>query len=266
MGMAFEVITGFVTAPSTTLTALTMASGNSLTVRNTQDRVPVHILNTWVDAQGAGDLRITAPTMHDNVNGIRLGTVVGTVFPLLPMGFKERVFSQDTLSVVLSGSATAADIETAAILMLYNDLPGIQQNLITADQYRQRVVNHLTVQNTLALGTSGGYSGSEAINAEFDQFKANIDYAVLGYIVDTDLAVIRYNGTDLGNLGFGGPGDSSRPDFTMKYFMMLSDVYGVPAIPVFNSANRANFNIDGATDENGTDVKVTTLLAELRTF
>lgn len=265
MGFAFEVLTGFVTAPSTTLTALTMASGDSLTVRHTRPGTKAYILNLWTDNQTAGDIRLTAPTLHDNVNGIRSTAFAGQVFPLMPMGFKETVFPQDLLTVVLSGSGTAGDIETAVLLMMYQDLLGIDQRLISKDEYMRRLVNHCTVQNTLALGTSGGYSGSEAITAEIDQLKANIDYAILGYSVDSDCAVIGYSGTELGNLRVGGPGDSSRPDFTANWFVRLSEAYGMPMIPVFNSANKSNLLVDGATDENGTDVKVTTWLAELKT-
>lgn len=263
MGFAYEVISGQVTAPSTTLTALTMSGTDSLTIRHARPGSKAYILNAWTDNQTAGSLRIFGPTLHDNVSGLTMTAFAGTVVPLLPMGFKEEVFPQDTITAQLSGSGTASDIETAALLIMYQDLLGIEQRMISYDEYMRRRVNHLTVQNTLALGTAGGYSGSEAINAEDDQFRANTDYAILGFTCDSDLAVVGYSGTDFGNLRIGGPGDSAHPQDSAQWFCTLSKAYGMPMIPVFNSANKGNVTIDGSTDENGTDVNVTTLLAQL---
>ncbi len=127
----------------------------------------------------------------------------------------------------------------------------------------RRVVSFSPVENTLALGTAGGYSGEEAINAEFDQFKANTDYAILGNVNSITNAAIRYRGSDTGNLGIGIPGIALQQEFTANWFLWLSRMYKRPLIPVFNSANKDNLLIDGATDENGTDAIVTTVLAEL---
>jgi hypothetical protein len=258
-----ELLVGTATAPSTTFTGLTMAAGNSLTIRSTPIDAKIYLLQVWADNQGAGAFRIRSPRLHDNVQGIRLDVIASTVHPLLPCGFKQPLISQDSLVAELTGSATAGDIETAAMLLYYENIPAIDARLASAEQIMPLVKHILTVENTLALGTAGGYSGEESLNAEFDLLKANTDYAILGYHVDAECAAIRYRGIDSGNLGYGGPGADDLRFVTEEWFVRLSRLSGLPCIPVFNSANVDGILVDGAQDENGTDVTVTTILAEL---
>jgi len=271
LGPALELLTGFVTAPSTTQTALTMASGNSLVIRNAAADSPVRLLTAWVDAQLRGILRIRSPKMHDNVHGIRVGTNANVVHPLIPPAMAQRLYAQDALTVDLSGSATGGDIEQACMLIYYPDLPGQSGRFATPDQIKQRMVNLVSVENSLALSTAGGYSGEEALNADFDLLKANTDYALLGYLcspvagqTDGGCAAIRWRGADTGNLGVGGPGSDTEKWLTSRWFVWLSEWTGLPCIPIFNSANRAGILIDGAQDENGLDVIVNSILAELK--
>lgn len=263
MGRALEVITGFVTAPSTTFTAWTLASGNSLTIRNAPLDSKVLLLQAWADNQAVGTLRVRSPKLHDNVQGIRLDITAGEVDALLPWGYPQKLIPQDVLTVEHTGSAAAADIETGALLVYHENLPGTDARLMMAADVIPRIVHIVTVENTLALGTAGGYSGEEAINAEFDLLKANTDYALLGYLVDAECAVVRWRGSDFGNLGVGGPGNEVDRQTTKDWFTRLSQAYNLPLVPVFNSANRAGLLIDGAQDENGTDVTLTSILAEL---
>lgn len=260
---ALEIISGFATAPSTTFTALTMAAGNSNTIRNCPDDSDVKLLQAWTDTQGAGNLRIRSPKLHDNVQGIRLQNTISELAPKLPWGFPQKLYPQDALTLELTGSATAGDIETACFLIYYASLPGIAARFITPDELKQRMVNITGVENTISTGTAGGWSGSEAINVEFDNFKANTDYALMGYENQVECAAIRWLGSDTGNLGVGGPGWIERADLTSEWFIKLSEEFNLPLIPVFNSANRAAFLIDAAQDENGADPIVTSIFAQL---
>lgn len=264
MGRALELITGFVTAPGTTQTALTLASGNSLTMRNAAPGAGISLLNLWTDVQGAGVFRVKSPQMHDNVQGLRFTTVISEPDPLMPWGNLQPMKAQDTLSADLSGSATSGDIETACILIAYEDLPGINGQFIDFDELQNRVVNMVTVENTLALGTAGGYSGEEAINDEFDLLHANTEYAIVGYVVSAECACVRWVSSDFGNLGLGGPGNDADKFLTANWFATLSKNAGMPLIPVFNSANASSVLVSGAQDEVGTDVTVNTILAQLK--
>ena len=265
MGKALELITGYVTAPSTTFTGLTMASGNSLTVRSAKEGSAIHLLNAWADVQGAGNLRIRSPRLHDNVQGIRLTTLVANLKCLLPLDTKEPLIGQDTLTVELTGSATGGDIETACMLVYYDDLPGVEARLIGIDEYLSRRKHMVTIENTIATGTGGGYSGEEALNAEFNLLKANTDYAWLGSQVSAQCACVRMRGSDFGNLGIGMPGGVGEHWLFQNWFYNLSERTRMPLIPVFNSANISGMLVDAAQDENGTDVTVTWILAELAT-
>jgi len=264
MGKALEIITGRVVAPSTTLTALTMSAGDSLTIRNAPIDSEIMLLQAWADNQTSGTLRIRSPRMHDNVEGLRLDVLTSEVKPLLPRRFMQRLIPQDQLTVALSGSATAGDVESAALMVFYADLPGISARMIDAPTLLANMVNLMSVENTLALGTGGGYSGEEAITAEFDQLKANTDYALLGYHVDAECAAVGWRGSDSGNLRVGGPGDELGRDYTGSWFYDLAFWYQMPMIPVFNAANKDAILIDGVQDENGTDVTLTSILAQLK--
>lgn len=270
-GPALELLTGFVTAPSTTQTALTMASGNSLVVKNAAPESQVKLLAAWVDSQVRGILRIKSPKLHDNVQGVRVGHQANVVHPLISPSMAQRLYPQDALTVDLSGSATGGDIETACLLLYYPDLPGQAGRFADVASIKQRMVNIISVENSLATGTAGGYSGEEALNADFDLLKANTDYALLGYLLspvagqtDGGCAAVRWRGADTGNLGVGGPGSDTEKWLTSRWFMWLSEWTGLPCIPILSSANRSGILVDAAQDENGLDVVVNTILAELK--
>ena len=264
MGRALELLSGFVTAPSTTLTALTMAAGNSLTIRNFNDPAKAQLLSVWTDSQGIGQLQVRSPRMHDNVQGITIGTQISEVQPLMPLGTEQNLFSQDTLTALLSGSATASDIETAALLIHYDDLPGIAARLIDSRELDDRLEEIMISTNTLSTGTAGGWSGQEAINAEVDNWKANRDYALIGFQVTVECAAVRWQGSDTGNLGVGGPGHENFKLLTGDWFRRISDAFNRPLIPVFNAANKQSILIDCAQDENGGDPLVTSIFGLLR--
>lgn len=261
---AMRMLTGFVTAPSSTFTAATMASGDSLTISNTELNNPVYLINVWGDHQTAGNIRIRSPKLHDINQGIRLFNVASEVQPLMPWGMKQMMYPQDTLELMLTGSATSGDIETACLLLWYANLPGQNARLMRWSEIMNRIQNLFTVENTLALGTAGGYSGEEGITAEFDFGKANTDYALLGYQVSVECAAIGYRGSDLGGFRVGGPGNELYKKMTGNWFKDLSTMLDLPTIPVFNWSNKGSILIDGVQDENGADTTVTSLFAELR--
>jgi hypothetical protein len=260
---ALEIIGGLATAPSTTFTAVTNFTGNSNVVRNCDEQNPVKLLSTWADVQGAGNSRIRSPRLHDNVQGIRLVNVVGEPLPQLPLGLTQKLIPQDALTIELTGSATGGDIEQIALLIYYASLPGIEARLIDTAELKNRMVSIMGQENTIATGTAGGWSGEEAINAEFDNFKANTDYALMGFLVSAECLAVRWRGSDTGNLGVGGPGTIDQRDLTARWFCNISDACNLPLIPVFNSANKSSILVDAAQDENGTDVTVTSIFAEL---
>jgi hypothetical protein len=240
-----------------------MAAGNSLTIRNAPLDSEVRLLQAWADNQAAGTLRIRSPKLHDNVQGIRFRVTASDTVPLMPVSANQKLIPQDTLVVEMTGSATAGDIEQFGALIYYANLPGAEARLFAYEQISPRFVNVLTVENTITAGAGGGYTGEEALNAETDLLKANTDYALLGYLVDTECAVVRWRGADTANLGVGGPGHETLRHVTKDWFVRLARETAMPLIPVFNSANKAGVLVDVAQDENAAAVLVSSILAEL---
>lgn len=263
MGKALELLTGFVTAPSGTITALTMAAGNSLSIRSAGIDSDIRLLQAWNDNQTIGTLQIRSPRLHDNVQAIRLLAAVSEVEPLLPWEVQEQLIAQDTLVVGLSGSGTGGDIESASLLVYYDNLPGIDAILISPEDVKSRMIHLMATQNTISPGSAGGYSGEEALNQDFNQFKANTPYALLGYTVSVECVAVRYRGTDFGSIGLGGPGNPTKKWLTRNWFLHISMMTGLPLVPVFQSENVDNVLLDVAQDENGAVVAVHTICAEL---
>jgi hypothetical protein len=260
---AIELVSGFVTAPGTTETNITLCSGNSLTIRNSAEGSKVHLLSAWTKVQTAGILKILSPRMHDNVQNLRLPRLAGKSVPLLPEGFKQICYNQDTLRVLMTGSATAADIETVSLLLHYEDLPGAEARLATWDQIKDRIKNYISVPVSITTVATGDYGGEVAINSTYDLMKANTDYALIGYETTALCSSVRWRGIDTGNLGVGGPGGILDFYRTAEWFKKLSDEWGIPAIPIFNSANKSGILVDATTDENATATVVYSTFAEL---
>lgn len=263
MPRALEIIGFQATAPGATATAFAAVAGNSLTIRDS--RRDVKLVAQTIRRQTAGFHRITSPSLHDNTFGIQFATSASNGYHMF-MPAPQILRPQDTLTVVGTGSATAGDIESGAILLRYDDLPGVDANLIDTATLRRRMRNLFMTFNTVSAGTSGGWSGSEAINVETDAFKANTEYALLGISVSQNAACsIRVVGPDWGNLGIGVPARTDTGvNSDMNYFQLLSDATGEACIPVMNSANKALTTIDCLQDENGADPVAVLHWAELK--
>lgn len=261
---SLELVAAQGTAISATISALAAVAGDSLQIRNTGTPNPARLLQMWADVQVAGTARIRSPRMHDNVQGIRFDTIVSDPTPFWPRGLSQPVYPNESLAVELAGSAVAGDIEYICMLLYYADLPGAAFQGISAQDLKTRMVNFFTVENTLATPTSGGWGGGEAINAEFDQWKAGSKYALVGYKVDTECAAVAWRGAETGNVRVGGPGIETDPILTQRWFIDLAEEYGLPLIPTFTAENKSGILIDCLQDENGADVTVTSIFAELK--
>lgn len=263
LGPALDLQSAQGTAITATISALTAVSGDSLAVKNSPIEKTARILSFWMDVQVAGTGRIRSARLHDNTQGIRFDTIIGDLRPYLPWGVSQRVYANDVLAVDLAGSAVGGDLETISWLTYFEDLPGISGRFISPDELKRRAGNLSYVENTIATGTAGGYSGAEAINIEFDQYHAGSQYALVGYLCDTEMGAICWKGPDTGNLRVGGPGEETERELTADWFMRLSVAHNLPLIPVFSAENKAATTIDVLCDENGADPTVTSILVEL---
>jgi hypothetical protein len=237
------------------------------------------LLNTWaVHQTGALGVvvadNIRSPRMHDSTQGIRLMNISTAAIalqtaavPQLPVGQSQPLVSQDTLSVMLMGTAAGGDIENRMIMIYYPSLPGSEQNLIGYLELQKRLVNLVTVQTGLtACLLTAVYGGAVALNATFDLLKANTNYALLGGWGSATASTpcgFTLRGTDTGNLRVAIPGHPS-PLVARSWFVDNARAYGLPMIPVINSANKAGTFIESVSDENASNYFTCWTFAELK--
>ena len=264
-GPALDTITATGTAIGATLAAATVATGDSFQIKNQIGAAPAWLLQMWADHQVAGEVRVRSPKFHDNVDAIRSRVQIGIVDPLLPFGAPQPLYSQDVLAIELSGSAVAGDIESAVLQVYYPDLPGQNARLKTWDEIKGKIRNLVGQRVAITLGSTAGYNGARAINADTDLLQANTDYAVLGMSTNTECAAICLRGPDTGNLRVAVPGEPALIHHTNTWFKRLSLQYGLPLIPVINSANKGGTLVDCVNDENAGTANIVIWLAQLGT-
>lgn len=259
MGRALEIIAGRVThAGVAAEAALTVNTGNSFTVRDYGGERGAHLLTPFTSAATPGRLRIRSPRLHDAAQSIRLQASV-LARPLLSPQVRQELSANDPLTVEMSG--LAAETDAAAYLVYYDDLPGTQAELYSPEDILPRVRNITGVLQAVVGVVGGDWSGAQAINADQDSLKADTRYAVLGYTLDASCLAIRLTGSDLGNLGIGGPG-GLLSEISSEWFIRLSRLSGLPCIPVFGSNNRGNVIFDVAAVAAGA-INCTLILGEL---
>lgn len=260
MGKALQVVSGRVTNPGATITVLTANTGDSFAVRNASVGSDIWLEEAWAQEATVGVMRIRSNLLHDNSQGIRL-RVAQSAKPLLPIWQEQPLQAQDLLTVELSGGAAETDV--GAFLVYYSDLPGANARLATWEEIEARIVDTMGAELTMTSGaTVGQYGGSQAVNANFDTFQRNRDYALLGYLVDTSVGVVGITGPDTGNIRVGGPGNVD-PIVTRSWFCDLAKFSGRPHIPIINASNIAATTADLVHTAAGAAVNVTLIFGLL---
>ncbi len=264
MGKAMEVIDTFLTAGATGTTpaAVTVYSGDTLTVRNFDPPAKAYLGDIWTAAATAGIARLRSPLLHDNVQGLRF-RMIGAAGPrdLLTEYELQQLHAQDTLIAEIQAGATETD--GLSFVNYYEDLPGVDARLIGLEQLTPRIVNLVNVEVACATGTAiGSRCTSVALNASFDLLKANTDYALLGYESDVTGQSVGVRGPDTGNLRLGGPMTTERIE-SRDWFVRLNKRLGVPCIPVINSANKAGTFVDNCQVVSGVAANITLVMAQL---
>lgn len=261
MPRGFEVLNGTATNPGASLTALTMNAGDSLAVRSTAPTANIWLLDAWTFTTTNLSMRIRSPRMHDQAQNIRLQPVASLPYPLVGWWGNQRLYSQDNIIVEITGGA--AEVDTGALLVYYEDLPGVSARLHYWTEVEPLIANLTSVQVApQSSGTAGLYGATVALNSSFDTLIRNVDYALLGYECSTTGSSIGIRGADSGNLRVGGP-LINRPDLTESWFVQLGLSSGLPCIPVFNAANTGAILIDCTAQATSTTFTVTLHLAEL---
>ena len=255
MPPAYEVVTGYATAATTTAgtyVALTANTGQSFAVRQANGVPAASMLAPWVEGNAAGYLQIKSPRMHDTTIGTTFAFQVDTAafsgIALEALDYDEPVYSTDILTVQLTTAAsqTASTSYAAGIPFYYPDLPGISANLMSWGAVQalanvgSKVGDHyVSWVSATTAATKGQLGATVSINSTNDQFKANHSYALLGYLPQAQVASVLLQGVDTGNLYVGGPGTLDVRE-TRNYFVRLSIEQGLPLIPVIQANNKGN--------------------------
>lgn len=236
MGVALEVITGRVTNPGATVSTTTANTGDTYAVRAFSDATPAWLEGIWGEQATAGVIRVRSAKMHDNVQGIRVRNRGTFVRQLLADWSMQRLYSTDTLIPEQSGGG--AEVDSLALMIYYQDLPGSAANLALWEQVRSQIVNLVTVEVAVTgPATSGDWSAGNSLSTSFDLLKADTRYAVLGYQQDAEVNAVAFKGPDTANYKVGGPGALDAQE-TRDWFVRNAVLRGTPHIPIINSNNK----------------------------
>lgn len=265
MTPAMDTILGKRTAgggADTDYNAIVVAPGDSTTVRNFNAQTPAFLHNLTFQYSTAGArFRVRSPLFHDNVQGIR--AIPGETLTRfsIPKETGQMLRPQDNMTAEAWSNA-AAEVVALAIHMWYQDLPGAAARLKMWGDIQGLIKNIKPVLVAAPeAGTTGQWNDTVITTTE-DLLKANTDYAVLGFITDTLETAIAIKGPDTANLRVGAPGDI-RTDELSRYFADLSELHGLPMIPIINSANKnATYVSVGGRTTGGTP-NISLVLAEL---
>lgn len=244
------------------LTAWTNDTGDSLAVRSFPfGQGNAYLEDVWALSATAGTIRVRSPRLHDNVQGIRMGIAASDPRPLLPDWFEQPLYPQDVLIVEQAGGG--AETDCGALFVYYENVPGVDARLSDWNTIKPLMRNIIGVEVTpTSSATAGDYGAGVAINSSFDLLKANVDYAVLGYISPASVLTVGIRSVDFGNLRVGGPGHVQR-DETRDWYVRQSIFSNRPMIPVFNAANKGATLVDVTDTAVSTARTVQIILAEL---
>jgi hypothetical protein len=249
--------------------SLSALGGDSLSLFAFPTGSRAWLLTQWaIDSDAKAEFDTRSPRLHDNVRGLRVSTT-----PLAPGAVttngaqivgpryaKQPLYSSDTLIMEVNG--TAADDAILSSLIYYENLPGIQANLVTWQEIESRIVNLVGIKVAPTAGTTTVFGATVALNSSDDRLQADVDYALLGYTTDTPFTTFGIRGPDTGNLRVGGPGMIDGY-ITTNWFVNLSKDQNLPLIPVINANNRGTTNIDLTDGEGGITPNIDLIFAEL---
>lgn len=259
MGRAIDTILGQVTN-SVALTGITVASGDTLQVKNFDQASKAYLENIHVKAGQAATARILSPSFHDPVRGITFITAQAPTVFAMPREVGQPLTRGDVLTAQLTSGA--ANSSAVALQHYYENLPGTQAQLASWSDIAGYIDNVKPVEVDVTTSAGIGTWQDAALNATEDLLHADTWYACLGYVVDVAVAVVAVRGPDTGNLRVSGPG-SVLTGFTGDYFVTESDRTGRPHIPLINSNNKGGTTVSAADNAASTAVKVQLILAEL---
>jgi hypothetical protein len=263
VGIIIDSVLGSVNATTSGFVGVTLASNNSLTVRNFAAPAFARLDTVMFNGNASTattevSIRITSPMLHDDVRGIQIEPGEAPTQYLLPREVGQQLYSQDTLAVAVNDANTTV-ADSVVLSMYYSNLTGQSARLHSWGDIAGNVKNIKPLEVDVSAGTLGSWQDT-VITSDENLLHANQDYAVLGILTDTDGCSMGVMGSETGNFRVTAPMITRTID-TSDYFVMFGDRMGTPHIPVFNSANKDSFYV--TTTGNSAAARVQLILAEL---
>jgi hypothetical protein len=260
MGALFDTAAFYVSNPSTSETAYTAASGDSLVNRFFQAPATATLVTFDRSGVTAGIYRVRSPLMYDNVKGIHIAEAAGKTIFNLQAPNVQSMYSQDTL--IVEGTGGGAEYEVVTMTRYYSNFQGSDMRLASWGTIMPMIVALYQIEvATTSASTPTAWTDTVVTTTE-SLLKANTDHAVLGYTVDTAISGVAIKGADTSNFRYGGPGLTLSP-FTSNYFIRIGELTGLPSIPIINSANVGNTFVSTIDAGSSTSSNVTLMIAQL---
>lgn len=261
MPRAHYMSAGFFTAGAAGAATATPMAGDTFAVPNFVAGNG-YLETFWAEGASTDWVSVRSARMHDNNQGMRMQTKGTAVNPLLPFGAYQGLYSGDAPTLTIDETAAA----TGAIAAIYSfdDMPGVQPRLDSWADVSARIDAISGVEvNVGAVAAIGQYSAGVAINSSFDNFQADSDYALLGFLTATSVLAVAVAGQDTGNLKVGGPGVND-PKVTRDWFVRMDKDTGRPSIPIIAANNKGGTLVFQTDNSAAAAQKVTLIFAELR--
>lgn len=234
MGVAIDTIIGAAHNAGATNTAITMASGDSLTIRNFNPPAYAKVERVSRAGVASSSVIINSPLLYDNVKALHwISSETPSQF-LFPKAYGQLVQAQDTLSVTTTGGT--AEYDSVMLEVYYSDLPGAAARLYMPSDVMPLIDYYTVMEVDCTSGATPPNWVDTVCTTTESRLKANSDHAVLGYVTDVACAAVAIKGPDTSNLRIGGPATASSRD-TSDWFSWWSERQSTPHIPVINSAN-----------------------------
>ena len=264
MGVALDTILvdyhNTATTAASLQTGTVTNSGDSLSIRSFDAPAWAKLEAVAVQSSGARQARLLSPRMHDNVTGLTWESAELPAQFLLPQDVAEPMYSADTLTMQLS--AAASSDTTAALLMYYSDLTGVDQKLATWAQIKANMIRMKTVEVAVTTSATIGTWVDTVITTTENQLKADYSYALLGFQSSVALTAMGLKGPGTGNMRVCSPGATTTLDIT-RYFVEMSNMHGTPHIPIFKANDRGSTYVSAAANTASVASDVYMILAQL---
>ena len=260
MGVAFDTITTYKDSlTGSAFEALTVASGDSLSLRFLDANADIRLIQAWGGNNATKcDFSIRSPLLHDNTRGIRFAHMFNPTQsgadgnPQIYMGDYESQKYRPSDTLIVEALGAASDDVTFTQLVYYEGPNVPNSQFIGYEELASKIVNLLGNRiSPAAAASTSTYGTAETIATDDDRFKANTWYALLGCTTDLPHTTLSVYGPETGNLKVSMPG-SQVEKITANWFPELARRFQKRMIPVFNANNRNNVFVTVADAGGGT--------------